>query len=100
MIMPIPQLWPSELEKDTPNLATHSSHKQTHSQLHHHDDLRLVVVGCQALHQFGVMQVIHELDLSSRRLSLLLTAALVELASVNVPCFLVFEAKHLTKLPP
>ena len=68
-----------------------------YSQLHHHDHLRPVVVGGQALHQLGVVQEVHQLNLLASGLPLLGTPALVELSRALPRALLVQQLKHLPK---
>lgn len=55
-----------------------------HLQFHNHDHLRLVVISGQTLNKLGMMEVVHQLDLSACRLSFCSAASFVELSSAHV----------------
>lgn len=71
-----------------------------HSQLHDHHHLRLVVVSPQTLDQFGMVQVVHQLDLFTSGLPLLRSSTFVELPGTDSPRLFVGEFKHLPELTP
>lgn len=60
-----------------------------HAQFHDHDHFWFLIVGREALNQFWVVEVVHQLDLFTGSVSLLGTSTFVKLSSAHLPCFLV-----------
>lgn len=71
-----------------------------YSQFQHHHHVALGLEGVDALHQLGVVQAVHDVDLLSYALLVLGRISLEELSSPNLPALLIHDAKHLSKLPP
>lgn len=70
-----------------------------YSQLHDHHYFRLAIVRCQALHQFGMMEGVHQLDFFLGSVSLFRTPTLIELPSKHLTGLLMAQAIHMTELP-
>lgn len=71
-----------------------------YSQLHDHDHLWLVVVGCQTLNQFRMVEIVHQLYLLTSSLSFLGSSAFVELPGAHTSCLFVCQLEHQAKLSP
>lgn len=67
--------------------------------LQDHHRLRADVVGGQALHQFRVMEEVHELHLPARRRPLLGGPGPVELPGAHLSRLFVRQPEHFAKLP-
>lgn len=68
--------------------------------LQHHDDVRLALEGVHTLHQFGVMEAVHDADLLPDVLLLLGRVRFDELSGPNLLGGFLHQLEDLTELPP
>lgn len=69
------------------------------SLFHDHDNLRAAVISSQALHKFGMVQLIHQFNLLSGSCLLPGTTSPVELSGTCSASLFVYKPVHLPKLP-